>query len=480
MHHQIAGRQGLRLCQEILGPALAFGRADQPVAQHVLFADHRQARCLKPMFQRPDGQVQATFAHARRVCDGKDLGQALILDQTRQPFTRTIRVAGNHNRSNFKFCLNMRRQSPKKADTFLLAFGREITPDAPPRIRDAQPRRLRQGRELDHAVTGDSGLPRGIIQIKPTGRGRFVNTVHLRPVRHRQTARLVLVLDAVPPGQTAGGHMFIQCHGRIWQIIKQRLKMVVEKRHPMLGTLMLAPGTDRLIERIIGASGAELQPVGLAEPCHSRIVQDNLGHRGQFDHIQFFGCALGRRIKAARAVQHIAKQIKPHGPQITGRVDINDAAANGIVARLHHRRALNKAHTDQKGPQRALIHTGPDGGRKRSLAQKRPGRHPLGRCVQRRQQHILAWHFMYQRRQGRHPLRGNVRIGRDPVIGQTIPARKHQHRHVRCEKAQRGLHRGQTLVVPRHVDNGTLLGHLIQNQAGVKAFGRARDGDMIG
>ena len=92
MHHQIAGAEALRLCQEILGPALFLGCADEPVAQHVLFGDHCHIGRFKPALQRPDRQMQPPLADAARVTDVDRFGQPLIFDQPGQPFARAFGI----------------------------------------------------------------------------------------------------------------------------------------------------------------------------------------------------------------------------------------------------------------------------------------------------------------------------------------------------------------------------------------------------
>ena len=237
---------------------------------------------------------------------------------------------------------------------------------------------------------------------------------------------------------------------------------------------MLAPRTDRLVQRIVGAGCAKFQTVALAKTGDRRLVQNHLGHRRQFDQIQFLSGALGCRIKAARAVQRIAEQIEPHRPQIARRIDVDDAAAHRVIAGFHHRRALHKPHAHQKMAQRFFVDPVAHTGRKRRLAQNVARRHPLGRGIQRGEQHKPLGHAVHQRGQRRHALRANVSVRRHAIIGQTIPSRKHDDRQIGGEKPQRFDHRGHAFVVARHVANrhATLV-QLGQDQLGVKALGRA-------
>ena len=91
MHDQIAGREALRLGQEILGLAALFRRADQAVPQHVLLADDGQAIRLEPLIQRPDSQMQPVFRDRARIRHMHGPHQPLVTDQPVQTFPRPFR-----------------------------------------------------------------------------------------------------------------------------------------------------------------------------------------------------------------------------------------------------------------------------------------------------------------------------------------------------------------------------------------------------
>ena len=92
MDHEIAGAKALGFGQKVLGPPPLAGLADQAVAQNVLFRDDRDARCLEPMFKRPDRQMNPAFADPGEIGDRDRLGDAFILDQASQTFPRAFRV----------------------------------------------------------------------------------------------------------------------------------------------------------------------------------------------------------------------------------------------------------------------------------------------------------------------------------------------------------------------------------------------------
>jgi hypothetical protein len=115
------------------------------------------------------------------------------------------------------------------------------------------------------------------------------------------------------------------------------------------------------------------------------------------------------------------------------------------------------------------------------LAQQFAGWHTLGRCVQRRQEDKAIWHRMDKGRKRRHPCGRNLGIGGHAIIGQAIPAWEHEDRHPGVKKGKGRLHRSQPFVIARQMGHGpTRSLDFRKDQAGVKPFGSAADGDMSG
>ncbi len=325
--------------------------------------------------------MQPAFADAGAVLDGDGLAHAFVFDQAGQTFARAVGIAGNDHRPFLKFCFNMCGQSTEKADSFLLPLGREVTPQASARIQHIRTRRLGERLETDHAFADQRGFPRGVGQVQPFGRCGLIDAIHLRPVRHRQPAGFVLIRDTLPSRQTLRGQLVVQRDRRPRHIVEQGLERLVKERHPVFCALMLAPCADRFIQRIIGARGPEFDPVVLAETGDSTFVKDDFADGGKLHELQLFCSALRHRIKATRPVQRIAKEVQPHRAKITGWENVDDAAADRVVARLGHRRALDKAHADKESAQSRLVYPVAHTSRKRGIAQHIARRHPLGRGV---------------------------------------------------------------------------------------------------
>ena len=74
---------------------------------------------------------------------------------------------------------------------------------------------------------------------------------------------------------------------------------------------MLAPGADRLVERIVVAGGAEGLAVAGAEALDRGVVEDDLGDRRELDALDRLGGALGLGVEAPGAVEDVAEEIEP-------------------------------------------------------------------------------------------------------------------------------------------------------------------------
>ena len=480
MHNQIAGHEALGFGQEILGFALFAGGADQPVAQHILLGDDRQPFGFEPVIQRPDRKVQAVFANARAVRDRDDLDQTLVLDQPGQTLPRAFGIGRDHNRPMRHACPDMGGQRFEDRHVFLLALGCKIATDPAAGVDHPRPGRLRQRRELQQTMAGDRLAPRGIVHIEQIRRRRLVYAVEPRFLLHCQFTRFILVRDAFPPGQTAGRRLVIQRDRRVRQIIEQRFQLFVEERQPVFNALMLAPGADRLVQRIVCPSRAKFDTIALSEPGDRRLVKDHLGHGREFDYIELLRRALAGRVKAPGPVQHIAKQVKPHRTALARRVDVDDTAPDRVITRLHHRRALREPHAHKEIAQSVFVDPVANPRGKRRLAQDRTRRNPLRGRIQCRQQDKLLGRLVYQRCQRRHARRRNIRIRRNPVIRQAVPTRECQHRHVRRIKCQRRGHRRQPLVIARDMHNRPVPARdFIKDQTRVETFGRAAHCDMV-
>jgi len=480
MHHEVARAEGIRLGEKVLRPPPPLlRRADQPVPQNVLFRHHREPCSLEAVFQRPDREIDPAVAlgHVAPVGDLGGGGQPLVGEQALEAVTRALRIGGDNHRAGFTFCPNMIGQCTEKINLFLLPFRREVAPDPPAAVEHPRPGRTRQLGKLDHPVVGRGRLPACVIEVEQPRRTGLVDGIYPALGGHRLAPRVILVGDAVPARQPRRRELVVEHHAGVGQVVEQGFKPLVEERQPVLRALMLTARAHRLIERIVRRARAELDAVILPEPGDRGLVEDHLRNRGQLDHAEVFRGPLGHRIEAARPVEHIAEQIEPHRPGLARRVDVDDPAAHRKIAGLHHRGGLRKPHAHEKGFQRALVDPGVDPRGEARLAQHLARRHTLG-CGRQggEQDEALRRHAVGEGRERGHPGGRNVGVGRHPVIGQAIPRRECDARHIRREEIKRRRHLGHPPRIAGDMhERSTGLFQFAGNQPGVVSLGRARE-----
>ena len=301
---------------------------------------------------------------------------------------------------------------------------------------------------------------------------------------HRGAAGLELFADHRAAGVDHLADMIVQHDGRAGDIVEQALHPVVKPRQPMFHPGGLAARADAFVQRVAGAA-AVLAAIALPEPGDRGFVQDHLGHGGQLDPVQLFGGALRVGVETPRAVQHIAEQVHADRAGGAGGIDVNDAAADRVIARIGHGRGLREAHADQEIAQPGLVDAVAHAGDERRAAHQIAGRHPLQHRVQRGQQDERPLDApLRQPGQRRHARGLNLGRGRDAVIGGRVPSRKIQHRQMRRHEGQRLARRLHAAVVAGHVDHGgaAVFGsrRLARDQRGVIAFGRTGQDQLVG
>ncbi len=160
----------------------------------------------------------------------------------------------------------------------------------------------------------------------------------------------------------------------------------------MLHADIAAPGADRFVERVVGAGGAELLAIALAEAADRVVVEQDLADRPQDRLALAAGRALGQRVEGADALERVAEKIEPQRLSRPGRVEIDDAAAHRELAGLAHGVGADIAVVAEKALQ--PVEADPSG---------RPqGQHPAVEQPARR-------HPLHQRvDRGQHDKRGVV------------------------------------------------------------------------
>ena len=246
----------------------------------------------------------------------------------------------------------------------------------------------------------------------------------------------------------------------------------------MLHALLLAAGADGLVEGVVEAGGAEGLAIRLAEAGDGGLVEDHLGDGGELDPADLLDGALGLGVEAARVVERVAEKIEAHRRVGARRVDVDHAAADGVVAGLGHRGGAVEAHPPEVFAQgveiERLAHLGHEGGGAHGF----PRGHPLGGGVERGQHHRPAGQPVGERGQRRHAGSRNVGVGADPVVGQAVPGGEAPDRDLGREEGQRLGERSQPRVVARHVDHRPVgFRHEVREQLRVEALGGAAGQD---
>jgi hypothetical protein len=280
MHHQIAGRQRVDLAQEVLGLALAAGLCHQPVAQHILFGNHRQTRGDETRLQRPDHQEQPALAlgQVAEIGDLPRAGQPVVGQKALQPLARAIGPGGDHHLTGLRQNLNMIGQGTEKIDLLLLPLWREIAPARAPASRTPGPGLC--GRAKAAPRDGRQPPPprphRPDTSRPPEPACRPCRSAPWPPSPHggRHSCR-----RSPPSGTAAPPSPDRPARPRHPADSRTASPAGMEERQPMLHPLMLAPRADRLVQGVIRPRRAKADPVVLPEPGNRRLVEDHLGNR---------------------------------------------------------------------------------------------------------------------------------------------------------------------------------------------------------
>ena len=187
----------------------------------------------------------------------------------------------------------------------------------------------------------------------------------------------------------AAAHEFvglvIETHFRAGQIVEQRLERLVEERQPVFLARMTPAGAHRLIQRIVPGVPTEQLDVALPEQCRRPLAECHFGDRHQHQLLHELHRALGLRVERLDAFQRVTEEIQPHRIGPPRREQIENAAAHGILALLHHGPGARIAGKREALRQLAHVDALAGSQRPHRLANERPRRNTLQHGVDRRQ-----------------------------------------------------------------------------------------------
>ncbi len=154
MDDQVARGQRLVLGQEVLGPARPARLADQPVAEHVLLGDDRDARRLEAALETPDGEVDARL-HLLPAGDRPRARKPVIGQQSGDALARALGIRGDDDGAVLGAGAAVLDQRLEDVHALLLALGRERRPMRAPASTMPGPSAGRSG-EKRRALRRDS------------------------------------------------------------------------------------------------------------------------------------------------------------------------------------------------------------------------------------------------------------------------------------------------------------------------------------
>ncbi|MNR08671.1 hypothetical protein D3C85_1248390 [compost metagenome] len=164
---------------------------------------------------------------------------------------------------------------------------------------------------------------------------------------------------------------------------------------------------------------AEQVQIAAAKARDALGVQQHLGHGQQSDLLQLPGRALGLGIEGADGFQFAAKQVQTHGLVEAGRKDVDDAAAEGVLAPFRHGRGAHIAIGRDVAFQRCRIQITPDLGLEPGAGDGLTRRRALGRGGDGgddQQWLVVRRITLGQPGQGRHALGRDRGGGAQPVV----------------------------------------------------------------
>src|SRR5262249_61773252 len=121
------------------------------------------------------------------------------------------------------------------------------------------------------------------------------------------------------------------------------LKLVLEKRQPMLHPRMTTSLAHGFTQKIVGGGRPELRDIAGPKPANGFGHELEFSDRHQIKPAQLIIADLRLRIESANRCQCISKEIEPHRHIHARWIKIKNTAAHRVVTRLSHGRCADKA-----------------------------------------------------------------------------------------------------------------------------------------
>ena len=149
-------------------------------------------------------------------------------------------------------------------------------------------------------------------------------------------AGVVVVGDQLMPGLECLGDLVIRRHRRVGTIIEQRLHALVKQRQPVFHADMALTGRHGFVQHVVAAHVAEQFAITASKPRDSLGCERHFTDWQQHDFVARAGRALAHGIERTDLLQGVAEQVEAKRLGNARREEIDQAAADGEFARLHH------------------------------------------------------------------------------------------------------------------------------------------------
>ena len=247
---------------------------------------------------------------------------------------------------------------------------------------------LGERREGEQRAAGQHRVPAGAVEIQPVRRQRPVR--HLAVARH-QPARGVVVGDHLEPRRQHLVRLMVEADRGAGQVVEQRLHPLVEQRHPVLHAGMapaVARSTDRSGRRPPAGRTVSRQPERKRAIASGSSGTSETGRRIRRWRLSALRWVAGS--KHADRLDRVAEQVEPHRIGLAGREDVDDAAAHGVFAGLHHRAGAAVAVGLQEAGELLRLHGAVGAQFQAGAGERRARRHALHQRVHRGQHDARA------------------------------------------------------------------------------------------
>ncbi len=187
---------------------------------------------------------------------------------------------------------------------------------------------------------------------------------------------------------------------------------------------------DRLVERVVAARDPERRAIARTEARDGVFGEPDFADRADGDAVRRRRArerALAGSVEGPERIELVAEEIQAQRIRLRGREDIDDAAAHGEFARLHHRFGAPVAGLIEHPGELCGIDAGAglEGQARRGQQFRR--RYALQHAGHRRQHHAAAiGAFLRKLPQAMQALTDDSRQRRHPVIRQAVPGRELQ------------------------------------------------------